>query len=152
MNENGPSVYLGYRTKGWRQSVFRPIQKGCGEGMLRTDATSQRRRGMDTSNLLLSPYVRIYPRASPPTPLRRGTAPSTHTQHVAIPEPTTAVKYSRATNYREHSHSRVEPRRVRRRTIYCRASAETESFMLAGRREVIEYAGSRVLARRWQFL
>jgi len=64
------------------------------------------------------------------------------------PEPTTAVKYSRATNYREHSHSRVEPRRVRRRTIYCRASAETESFMLAGRREVIEYAGSRVLARR----
>lgn len=63
---------------------------------------------------------------------------STHTQHVAIPEPTT-VKYSRATDCR----ATREPRRARRWTIYRRVSAETERASClrdSARREIIDHA------------
>lgn len=125
MNENGPSVYLGCRTKGWRQSVFAPFGRDAEKG-----APDRRRSGGEewtraTCCFHRTPgYIHVPLRCDTHpygTALTRNTLPS--------PEPTT-VKYSRATNYRA-THSRVELRRVCRKTIYCRASAETESFMLA---------------------
>jgi len=73
---------VGYRTKGWRQSMLAPFRRDVKKGVPDRRRPSQRSRGTDTSNLLLSPRTPGYIHV----PLLR-TRDSTHTPHVAIPEP-----------------------------------------------------------------
>lgn len=100
------------------------------------------RRGADTSNLLRLYDAGIYPRASPP----RG---STHTQHVAIPEPTT-IKYLRATDC---TRSYTLESCLDTRVVHVGGQfivAGSESFVLAriGNAERIDPAVSHVFV--WQ--
>lgn len=138
--ESGPSVYLGYRTKGWRQSMLAPFRRDAEKGAPDRRATSRRRRG----NGHEQPVAFTVRRDTCLSSARRG---STHTQHVAIPEPTT-VKYSRATDCRRSRAAHVGGRFI---VVRARKPRELRAGAGIGEAGDNRSCGSHVLARRRRF-
>lgn len=111
-------VYLGYRTKGWRQPVFAPFRRDAEKGVPDRvgDVAAEERNGHEQP-------VAFTVRRDISTCL--SSAPTRN----MLQSPNRKI-FARATDYRA-TRSTAERRRARRWTIYRRVSAETESFMLA---------------------